>query len=335
MRAFAAATVRGGLPGGGFGRAVDRPPDNPEEPCDRDLQDEHHPYEGPGQEGSMVPGYRSTMRDRMSDAGLFGPGSLTWRVNREGVLLLGGGRALLLQVAHPLVAAGVADHSNYREDPFGRLYRTLDTVTTIVFGSTEEAREASERLHRVHTRVKGTADDGTPYDATDHELLMWVHATLVDTSLLVYETYVAPLSPGERQAYYEEQKLLGEQFGIPYDEQPGTYADFLDYLDEVIHGGTTLRVTDTTRDVASASLRPELPVPTFLTRPLTEYVNLVTTALLPEWLREELGMSWGPNRARMHAAQRAVIRRLVPALPGLLREFPPARSADRRMRAAA
>src|SRR5437016_11697134 len=108
----------------------------------------------------------------MSDAGLFGPGSLTWRVNREGALLLGGGRALLLQVAHPLVAAGVAQHSNYREDPWGRLYRTLDTVTTIVFGTNEESEEAADRLRRVHSRVTGKADDGRPYEANDPDLLM-------------------------------------------------------------------------------------------------------------------------------------------------------------------
>src|SRR5205085_5742513 len=149
---------------------------------DGDLEDEHHPDEGPSQGPSMVAGIGSTMRGRgMSDAGLFGPGSLTWRVNREGVLLLGGGRALLLQVAHPLVAAGVAQHSNYREDPFGRLFRTLDTVTTIVFGATPDAHEAAARLRRIHERVKGVADDGTPYQATDHDLIMWVHATLVDT----------------------------------------------------------------------------------------------------------------------------------------------------------
>ena len=275
------------------------------------------------------------MRGReMSNAGLFGPGSLTWRVNREGVLLLGGGRALLLQVAHPLVAAGVAQHSNYREDPFGRLYRTLDTVTTIVFGPTDDAEEAAERLHRIHTRVKGKADDGTPYDATSHDLLMWVHATLVDTSLLVYENYVERLTLGERERYYEEQKQLGEKFGVPYDEQPTTLADFNDYRDEVIYGGHTLRVTDELRDVADATLHPQLPVG-FVVRPAIEYFNLVTTALLPEWLRDELGLPWTPTRARMHAAQRAVIRRLVPALPGLLRECPPARSADRRARAAA
>jgi uncharacterized protein (DUF2236 family) len=269
----------------------------------------------------------------MGDTGLFGPDSMTWRVNREGALLLGGGRALLLQVAHPLVAAGVSQHSNYREDPFGRLYRTLDTVTSIVFGATPEAREAAARLHRVHTRVKGEADDGRPYVATDPDLLMWVHATLVDTSLLVYENYIGPLSLDDRSRYYEEQMLLGEQYGVPIERQPQTYGDFKGYFDETVHGGT-LQVTDSLRDVAAATMRPKLPVP-FLGRPVVEYFNLVTTALLPAWLREELGMAWGPRRARVHAAQRNAIRRLIPVLPSLLRDFPPARAAERRARAAA
>ena len=269
----------------------------------------------------------------MSDTGLFGPGSATWRVNREGVLLLGGGRALLLQVAHPLVAAGVSEHSNFREDPFGRLYRTLDTVTTIVFGSSAESGEAAQRLRRVHTRVKGEAEDGTPYVATDPELIMWVHATLLDTSLLVYETYIGALSLGERNRYYEEQKILGDAYGVPYDQQPATYADFNEYFDEMVHGGT-LQVTDALREVTAATMRPDLPVP-FVGRPFVEYFNLVTAALMPTWLREELGLPWGPTRARLHGAQRTVIRRLIPVLPSLLRDFPPARSAERRVRAAA
>lgn len=286
----------------------------------------------PGESPSEQP-ILAVQSSAMSDAGLFGPGSLTWRVNREGALLLGGGRALLLQVAHPLVAAGVAQHSNYREDPFGRLYRTLDTVTTIVFGTTAEAHEAAAKLRRIHERVNGTTDDGTPYEATDPDLLMWVHATLVDTSILVYETYIGALAPYEKHQYYEEQKRLGEQFGVPLERQPATYTDFADYVEAMVHGGP-LRVTDELRDVAAATLHPQLPVP-FVGRPAVEYLNLVTTALLPDWLREELGMPWGPTRARLHAAQRTVIRRLMPVLPALLREFPPARSADRRLRAVA
>src|ERR671935_2647144 len=129
---------------------------------------------------------------------MFGPGSLTWRVNGESVLLLGGGRALVLQVAHPKVAAGVAEFSDYREDPWGRLYRTLDTTLKIVFGDAPTSRAASESLRRVHERVRGVDDRGEPYRALDPELLLWVHATLIDTSLTVYERYVAPLTAREK-----------------------------------------------------------------------------------------------------------------------------------------
>src|SRR5919199_1643452 len=141
----------------------------------------------------------------MSDAGYFGPGSVTWRVNREGVLLVGGGAALVLQVAHPLVAAGVAQHSNYREDPWGRLYRTLDITTRIVFGSTRTAEGAAAQLREMHGRIRGASASGggrypagTRYSARNPELVMWVHATLVRTSLDVYQLYVRPLTIAEQ-----------------------------------------------------------------------------------------------------------------------------------------
>jgi uncharacterized protein (DUF2236 family) len=271
----------------------------------------------------------------MSDAGLFGPGSLTWRVNREGVLLLGGGAALTLQVAHPLVAAGVAEHSNYREDPWGRLYRTLDLTTKIVFGSTEVAEEASARIKNVHGRVNGETNEdggrypaGTKYDARNPELLMWVHATLVRTSLDVYTRYVGALSISEQRGYYEEQKLLGEMFGIPRDRQPADYAAFNDYFAEML-ASDRIAVTDALRDVVDATLRPELP---FVMRPLIEALNLATVGLLPDRLRAELGLKWTPNRRRVFNASRAVLSAALPVLPRIMREFPPARSADRRVR---
>jgi uncharacterized protein (DUF2236 family) len=274
----------------------------------------------------------------MGAVGLFGPGTMTWRVNREGVLLLGGGRALVLQVAHPLVAAGVAAHSNYREDPWGRLYRTLETTTAIVFGDSETSAEASARLQRMHTRVRGTTDEaggrfpaGTPYEANDPELLMWVHATLVDTSLLVYDRYVARLSIDERRRYYDEQKLLGEAFGVPIDRQPATYADFNDYMAEMLDGDS-IAVTDALRDVVDATLRPSMP---FVARPVIEAMNLATVGLLPARLRDQLGLAWGPGRERLVGASRLMLRGALPLLPRLLREFPPARSADKRVRLAA
>ena len=273
----------------------------------------------------------------MSDAGLFGPESITWRVNREGVLLLGGGAAIILQVAHPLVGAGVAEHSNYREDPWGRLYRTLDLTTSIVFGSTEKANAASERLRNVHSSVRGlTPEDGgrhpagTKYFANDPQLGMWVHATLVDTSLQVYTAYVGHLSHEERQRYYEEQKLLGEMFGVPIDVQPPTLAEFYEYFERMVE--EELAVTSALRDVVDATMRPPLPI---VARPLVEGLNLATVSLLPEKLREELGLGWGPNRHRVVTASRAMVRLALPVLPRLLREFPPARSADRRVAQAA
>ena len=273
----------------------------------------------------------------MSDPGLFGPDSVTWRVNREGVLLLGGGAALIMQVAHPLVGAGVAEHSNYREDPWGRLYRTLDITTSIVFGSTTTANEASERLREVHTRVHGlTKEDGgryaagTKYSANDPKLAMWVHATLVDTSMHVYQAYVGQLSQAEKLRYYEEQKRLGEMFGVPIDRQPATLAEFYEYFDAMVD--EELAVTGALRDVVDATMRPELP---FVARPLVEALNLATVSLLPERLRTELGLDWGDTRRRLVSASRVLMRRALPALPRLLREFPPARSADRRVAAAA
>jgi uncharacterized protein (DUF2236 family) len=273
----------------------------------------------------------------VSDPGLFGPESVTWRVNREGVLLLGGGAALIMQVAHPLVGVGVAEHSNYREDPWGRLYRTLDLTTSIVFGSTQKANAASDRLREVHARVRGvTKQDeggylaGTKYFANDPELAMWVHATLVETSLQVYTAYVGQLTHSERETYYEEQKRLGEMFGVPIDAQPPTLGAFFEYFDRMVE--TELAVTDALRDVVDATMRPDLP---FVARPIVEAMNLATVSLLPQKLRGELGLDWGPNRQRLVGASRALIRRMLPVLPRLLRDFPPARSADRRVGTAA
>jgi uncharacterized protein (DUF2236 family) len=273
----------------------------------------------------------------MGEEGLFGPGSITWRVGREGALLLGGGRALILQVAHPLVAAGVAEHSNYREDPWGRLYRTLDLTTRAVFGDTQTATDAAARLARVHGRVRGRTLEpggrfpaGTPYAASDPELLMWVHATLVDTALLFYDRYVHRLTIAERQRYYAEQKALAEAFGVPRERQPADYAEFNEYFAAMLESDA-IAVTDALRDVADAVLHPRVPLPA---RPLADALALVTVGTLPERLRAELGLGWGPYRGRLLGGSAAVVRTALPLLPGLLRELPPARSADRRVRAA-
>jgi uncharacterized protein (DUF2236 family) len=273
----------------------------------------------------------------VSDAGLFGPETLTWRINRENVLLVGGGRALVLQVAHPLVAAGVAQHSNYRRDPFGRLQRTLDVTTSIVFGDPEECERASSQLWKRHSVVNGSTDEpggsypeGTPYDAHDPALLMWVHATLVDTSIMVYDRYVRRLTAHERSAYYEEQKLLGDKYGIPREAMPETYGDFVAYFDRMV--ADELAVTAALRDVVDSILDPDLPTAAKLAaKPLIAAMRLATIGLLPPSLRERLGYDWSPSRERMLSASRTAVRGMLPLMPAVAREFPAARRARKRL----
>jgi uncharacterized protein (DUF2236 family) len=238
------------------------------------------------------------------------------------VLLLGGGRALILQVAHPGIAAGVAEHSDFRTDPWRRLYRTLDVTLKIVFGDERTSRQAAAQLRTVHERVRGADDRGEPYSALDPELLMWVHATLVDTSLLIYERYMTKLSSLERSLYWEEMKTLGQLYGIPRERQPEDWRAFRRYFDGTLAEG--LRVTETTRDVADSVLNPPLPLPA---RPAVQALRLVTIGTLPPDLRQELGLSWGPARERLLSASQLAIRRLLPRLPRMLRAFPPARRA--------
>ncbi len=247
---------------------------------------------------------------------------MTWRVNGEAVLLLGGARALILQVAHPKVAAGVAGFSDYRRDPWGRLYRTLDVTLKIAFGDPEASRAASDRLRRVHQRVEGADDRGDSYQALDPELLLWVHATLIDTALTMYERYVAELTPRQRDLYYEEMKTLGEAYAIPRSAMPDDFSAFRRYWGSMLAG--ELRVTETTREVADAVLRPHLPRVAW---PATEAIRLVTVGSLPQPLRDELGLDWGPGRERLLAGSQAAIRRLLPVLPALFRRFPNARAA--------
>lgn len=240
--------------------------------------------------------------------------------------MLGGGRALILQVAEPRVAAGVAEFSDYREAPWRRLYRTIDVTTRIVFGDQSSSARAAAALHARHQRVRGKDDRGRGYRALDPELLMWVHATLLDTSLLVYDRYVRRLSEPERALYYRQMKPVGEAYGIPLDRQPSDWAAFRAYFDRMLTGG--LRVTETTRDVADAVLNPELPLPARLPAlPAVEALRLLTVGTLPSSLREGLGLEWGPLRERLLAASQGTIRRLLRLTPASLRQFPAARRA--------
>lgn len=263
-------------------------------------------------------------------AGLFAADSLTRRINREAALLLAGGRALLLQVAHPLVAAGVAAHSRFETEPLQRLLRTLQLTLTIVFGSAAEALAAVRGIERAHARVHGRlAQDcgpfpaGTPYDANDPALLLWVHATLVDSALVAYTRFVGPLAACERRRFYDESRLTARLFGIPDAAVPPTYAAFQAYLRGMLRG-PTLAVSRDSRAIAAALLSPPLPPGL---RQLAAITRLFSIGLLPPAMRERYGYSWGPLRERALDATALALRAGVPWLPSVLRHFPHAHRA--------
>jgi uncharacterized protein (DUF2236 family) len=234
--------------------------------------------------------------------GYFPPESVIRRVgNSPLVPLLGGGPAVLLQVAHPLVAVGVVSHSDYRRDLWRRLVRTLRALYLIVYGSKEEAEDAGAAVRAVHAHVHGRTrvrlghfPAGTPYSASDPELLLWVHATLVETSLAAYGRFVRPLAPDEEERYHREMATVGRLFGTPAGVIPARLGDFREYLRAQL-AGPDLRVTDPAREVAAVILEARLPRPLRLLGPAH---RLSTSALLPARLREEYGLGW----SRAHAA---------------------------------
>ncbi len=251
-----------------------------------------------------------------ADDALFGPETVTARVVTESVLLLGGPRALLMQIAEPAVAAGVAQHSDFEADPFGRLVRTLDAMTTIAFGTPDEAEAVLDGLRRVHDSVTGSLADGSSYGANEPELLFWVHATLVDTVLEVERRYLGYLSNDDREQYYEESKRLARAFEIPDELIPPDLTSFLAYVD---HKCRTVEVTDTAAQLARAILAPPVPlVPGVAWEP----IRLVTVDLLPRPLREAYGLRWDANRKRLLRSSQAGVRLVLPRIPRLVRNLP-------------
>jgi uncharacterized protein (DUF2236 family) len=250
--------------------------------------------------------------------GLFAEDSITRRVNRENILLLGGGRALLMQLAHPQVAAGVDEHSDFRAHPIRRLRRTIRLTMAIVFGDRQTALAAARRVNQVHAKVQGR-----DYRALDPDLLLWVYVTLADTALLTYETFVQRLLPDERETFHEEFKLLGELLGIPRDQFPSTVGDFDEYLEEMVSSGP-VRVGERARELAAQVMQPRVRL---LSGPVMLPLNVITTGLLTPALREQYGLPWGRGQRRAYKLAEAVLPRIIALTPPLLRVWPlPGRS---------
>lgn len=280
------------------------------------------PLYDPNERGLGLP-----MTDAADAAGLFGPGSVSWRVDRELVVLAGGSCALLLQAAHPVVAAGVAEHSTYATDPFGRLLRTLTSSFDVVFGTRAEAEATIRRVNAIHASVRGRRpDDGSPYSALDPEALMWVHATLVDTALRVYGRFVRPLSPTEEQAYHEEAGEVAVRLGVVEADLPPRVSGLRAWMDEMIESGR-VGVTPEARRIARTVLYPLPWVP----RLAWDAAHLVSLATLRPEIRRQYGLGWSSERERGVERIAALSRAALPLLPSLLRHVPQARAAQRRM----
>ena len=255
--------------------------------------------------------------------GYFTPESAIWRIARESVLVLGGGYALLMQAAHPLVAAGIVSHSGFRENPSRRLTGTMRAIYTVVYGTRAEADRTAARVRALHAGVQGSIPAqlgvypaGTRYAADEPELLLWVHGTLVDTAVVMHETFVRPLGEGERQAFYEDMKIVAQLFGTPASVIPDTFSDFQAYQRERLESGEIV-VTDAAREVAETILRP--PV-TIALRPALEALALLTAGLLPESLRKQYQLPWDRARAALLAASAQALRRIVlPLVPDIVR----------------
>ena len=266
-------------------------------------------------------------------AGVFGPASLTWQIDREAVIFLGAGRALLLQLAHPWVAAAIAEHSRTFADPIGRFHRTFDIVFAMVFGSRDRALASSRQLYRRHAMIVGSLPEavgpfaaGSRYCANDIPALRWVHATLVETALIAHDLVLPPLAADERERYWAESRLFGALFGLTPADLPADWASFAAYSEAMVQS-ETLTVSAAGRDIATQILnggRPWLRPP--------GWYRALTARMMPERLRE--GFGFPLDERDNGAADNALkwIRRVYPRLPDRLRYVGPYQEAQARLR---
>ncbi|MDQ3877397.1 MAG: DUF2236 domain-containing protein [Actinomycetota bacterium] len=166
-----------------------------------------------------------------SDPGLFGPRSITWRIHSDASMMVGGLRALLIQALNPRAMAAVAQHSNYREQPWQRLMRTGEYIIKTTFGDTETAHAAAARVRAIHKRISGVDDfTGEHYRADDPELLLWIHCVEVHSFMTGFRTYGRELERDEIDRYVREMVTAAELVGLSGSEVPASYDDLRDYL---------------------------------------------------------------------------------------------------------
>jgi uncharacterized protein (DUF2236 family) len=279
---------------------------------------------------SSFSGYGAAVDTQPGDPGMFGPESEAWRLDREAMLLLGAGpRALLLQIAHPQVAAGVAEHSDFRTDPWRRLDGTLRSYLRIIYGSTAAAREEIRRLTALHRGIRGRG-----YSARDPVLSLWVHATLVDSTVVVNRAWAGPVTREQAARFYEETKPIARAFGVPDGLLPADLEAFEAYLIEQVGPGGPVQVGPVARELAAAILHPPLPgvlARTGLHPRFYDWTLWPSIGLLPPAIREGYGLPWGPLERAVAGWLVTAWRAWNPLLPPSLRQMPQALAADRRV----
>lgn len=265
--------------------------------------------------------------------GIYGPRSRTWEMSRESVVFLGGVSAALLQLAHPYVAYGVAQHSHTRGDPLGRFTRTFEHVHGMVFGDLDHATRSSRRVHAIHERVTGQIEDdvgrfsaGSAYRANVEDALMWVYATLIHTAFQVYERCVKTLSVDERESAYAEAHRFAALFGIPQDAMPEDFVRFEQYMDDMFRS-ETLAVSPPALEMRRFLLQP----PNRVVAPVFRWIETMTAGFLPARFQNDFDFKYGVTQRFVFGASTRVIRATLRVTPRRLRYSPAYHQAMRRI----
>ena len=255
------------------------------------------------------------------------PGSVVWRAAGDARLTQTSGYALLLQVAHPTVGAGVGDHSAFVSDPWGRLLRTLDYVHGSIYGGPEMAYGIGRRVREMHKSIKGFKPDGERYSALEPRAYAWVHATLASAFIDGSRVFADPLTPAEAEAFWGDWMKLGRLIGVRERDLPARWRDFRDYFDDVVEND--LEDNETVHTVLRTLAQPAPPaipgVPPRVwrqvRRPLSAGLHITTVGMLPPALREKLNLEFSATEARVFRTVAAASRASSPVIRGPLREF--------------
>jgi uncharacterized protein (DUF2236 family) len=261
---------------------------------------------------------RADVRDPR--AGIHGPGTAAWRLQKESILFLGGGRAVLLQLAHPFVAYAIDQHSKTRADVVGRFQRTFQNVFAMSFGDLDEAFTAARRVHNVHVRIKGVLPDGTGYQANDADSLKWVWATLVHTTVYVRELVLGRIAPRVKDELVRDTRQFARLFAIPEALMPESWAQLDRYVAEMM-ASSVLTVSEPARDMARFLFGGRLG----------GWLQTMTAGMLPPRLRQAYGFPWGVRRRMMFDASIAAIAPAWRLLPRRARYLPAYVDAMRRL----